>query len=41
MVANPKKFQLMFLGLTRHRRLRFNIEGKKVSATDGAKFLWG
>ena len=33
MVANLKKFQLMFPGLTRHRRLRLNIEGNKVSAT--------
>ena len=32
--ANPKKLQLMFLGLTRHSRLRLNIEGNKVSATD-------
>ena len=39
MVANPKKFQLMILGLTRHRRLRLNIEGNKVSATDCAKLL--
>ena len=39
MVAYPKKFQLMLLGLTRHRRLRLNIEVKKVSATDCAKLL--
>ena len=39
MVANPKKFQLMFLGLTTHRRLRLNIEGNKVSATDCVKLL--
>ena len=39
MVANPKKFQLMFLGLTRHRRLRHKIEGNKVSATDCVKLL--
>ena len=39
MVANPKKFQLMLLGLTRHRRLRLNIEGNKVSARDCAKLL--
>ena len=36
MVANPKKFQLMLLGLT---RLRLNIEGNKVSATDCVKLL--
>ena len=39
MVANPKKFQLMFLGLTRHRRLCLNIEGNKISATDCVKLL--
>ena len=39
MVAKPKKFQLMFLGLTRHRRLRLNIEGNKVSAADCVKLL--
>ena len=35
----PKKFQLMFLGLTRHRRLHSDIEGNKVSATDCVKLL--
>ena len=39
MVANPKKFQLMFLGLNRGRRLRLNIDGNKVSTTDCAKLL--
>ena len=39
MVANPKKFLLMFLVLTRHRRLRLDIEGNKVSATDCVKLL--
>ena len=38
MVANPKKFQL-FLGLTRHRKIRLNIEGNKVSATYCVKLL--
>ena len=39
MVTNPKMIQLMFLGLNRHRRLRLNIEGNKVSATDCVKLL--
>ena len=39
MVANPKKFQVMFLGFTRHRRLHLNIEGNKVSATGCVKLL--
>ena len=39
MVANPKKFQLMFPGLNRRRRLRLNIEGNNVSTTDCAKLL--
>ena len=29
----------MFLGLTRHRRIRLSIEGNKVSATDCVKLL--
>ena len=41
MVASPKTFHLIFLGLTSHRRLRFIIEGNKVSATDCVKLLGG
>ena len=40
MVANPKKFQLMFLGLNSSRRgLRLNNKGNKVSATDCVNLL--
>ena len=39
MVANPNKFQLMFLGLKGQRRLRLNIEENKLSATDNVKLL--
>ena len=39
MVANPKKFQLMFLGLKEQRRLRLNINENKLSATDNVKLL--
>ena len=39
MVVNPKKFQLMFLGMKANRRLRLNIEGKKINATDYVKLL--
>ena len=38
MVANPKKFQLMFLGFKGQRRLRLNINDK-LSATDHVKIL--
>ena len=38
-VANPKVFQLMFLGLNGHRGQRLNIEGNKVSATDCVKLF--
>ena len=38
-VANPKIFQLMFLGLTRQRRLRLNSEGNTVSAKNCVKLL--
>ena len=38
MVTNPKKFQLMFLGLNTQRRLRL-FEGNKVFTTDYVKFL--
>ena len=34
MVANPKKFQLMFLGLNTQIRLCLNMEGNKASATN-------
>ena len=39
MIANPEKFQIMFLGLSDQRRLRLNIEGQKLSATDTVKLL--
>ena len=39
MVANPNKFQLMFLGLKGQRRLRLNINGNKLSETDHVKLL--
>ena len=39
MVVNRKTLQLMFLGLTTHRRLRLNIEGNNVSTTDCVKLL--
>ena len=39
MVANPKKFQLMFLGLKGQRRLRLNINENKLSVTDHVKLL--
>ena len=39
MVANPKKFQLMFLGLKGNRRLRLNIQENKISTTDHVKLL--
>ena len=39
MVANPKKFQLMFLGLQGTIRLRLNIEGSKVPTTGHVKLL--
>ena len=39
MVGNPKKFQLMFLGLNSHRGLHLNIEGNKAFATDCVKMF--
>ena len=39
MIANPEKFQIMFLGLSDQRCLRLNIEGKKLPATDTVKLL--
>ena len=38
-IANPKKFRLMFLGFITQRKLRLDIEGSKVSATDCIKLL--
>ena len=39
MVVNPKKFQLMFLGLKRKQGLRLNIQGSKIVAKDYVKLL--
>ena len=39
MMANPEKFQIMFLGLKDERCLRLNIEGKKLPTTDTVKLL--
>lgn len=39
MIANPEKFQIMFLGLHNERGLRLNIEGKKIPATKAVKLL--
>ena len=39
MVANPKKFQLMFLGLHGKKRIRLNIEENKVPAAGHVKLL--
>ena len=39
MVANPDKFQLMFLGLNEKRKLCLNIEGVKISSTEHVKLL--
>ena len=39
MVANPDKFQLMFLGLNGKHELRLNIEGEKISSIDHVKLL--
>ena len=39
MVVNPKKFQLMFLGLKRKQRLRLNIQGSKIVAKEHVKLL--
>ena len=39
MVVNPKKFQLMFLGMNTNRQLHLNIEGKKINATEHEKIL--
>ena len=39
MVVNPRKFQLIFLGMTTNRRLHINIAGKKINATDYVKLV--
>ena len=39
MASNPKKFQLVLLGLNTQTWLHLNIERNKISATDGVKFL--
>ena len=39
MVANPQKFQLMFLGLNEKHMLGLNIEGVKISSTKNVKLL--
>ena len=39
MVVNPKKFQLMFLGLKRKRGLRLDIQGSKILAREHVKLL--
>ena len=39
MVANPTKFQLMFLGFKGQRSLRLNINDNKLPATDHVKLL--
>ena len=39
MVANPKKFQLMFLGLKRKQGLHLNIQGSKIVAKGHVKLL--
>ena len=38
-IANPEKFQIMFLGLKDERYLRLNIAGKKLPTTDTVKLL--
>ena len=39
MVVNPKKIQLMFLGLKRKQKLRININGVKIPAKKHVKLL--
>ena len=39
MVVNPKKFQLLFLGLKRKQGLRLNIQGSKIVAKEHVKLL--
>ena len=39
MIANPNKFQLMFLGLKRKQKLRINITGVRILAKKHVKFL--
>ena len=39
MVVNPKKFQLMFLGLKRKHKLLININGVRIPAKNHVKLL--
>ena len=39
MLVNPKKLKLTFLSMKTNRRLRLNIGGKKLNATDHVKPL--
>ena len=39
MVANPDKFQLMFLELNEKHKLRLNIEGVRISSTENVELL--
>ena len=39
MVANPKKFQLMFLGLNEKKRLRLSIDDNKIPTAGRVKIL--
>ena len=39
MVANPDKFQLMFLGLDEKHKFHLNSEGVKISSTENVKLL--
>ena len=39
MLANPRKFQLMFLGLKRKQGLHLNIQGSKIVAQEHVKRL--
>ena len=40
MVANPKKFQVMFLGLKQHQEFFLEIENKSIDVTRSVKLLW-
>ena len=39
MVANPSKFQVMFLGLKSHQEYVFEIDKKPIPATSIVKLL--
>ena len=39
MVANPKKFQVMFLGLKQHQEFFLEIENKSIDVTRSVKLL--